>query len=372
MPRSRVHYVLRDRLIKQAIPGRRVGSLVLKLAVLFLLAVLLQQRGWSDTLALSTASGITISGGPNNYTGSLGSGNAFGISAPTTALQTADGYLYATTVTLKITGASHNSDFYAHLSANTSTAIKVYSCPYSADCALAANFTQLSVSPSGYTTTPGALVASSVANNGSRVVTVGIEILSGQSGGSAVPGLQTPTIHFYSDDRSDTSYDEAGLALSITIQSAIRLTLGPNGGLTPTVGSTTNYLMNFGSVNALGVGDPAAGVSEEVDTGGCRYSTPYLISPSFADQTTSNATLKYYNSTKFSTLVPSPVDLEDSDESGASYTVMPTTLGTAITKSAPSGTDIKRRIAVYIRRGNGSNFKAQSYSAIVTYQLTAQ
>jgi hypothetical protein len=213
------------------------------------------------------------------------------------------------------------------------------------------------------------LIASGVPNNGSRIVTVGIKVLSGRNGASAVTGLQTPTIHFYSDDVSDTSYDEANLALSLTIQSAIRLTLGAAGGLTPASGTTTNYLMNFGSLNALGVGDPAAGLTEAADATGCLYSTPYLISPSYASQSSSTATLKYWNSSTFG--ASTPLELRHSDQTGSSYSVMPTTQGTATTLSATSDTDITRRIAVYVKRGNGAGYLAGTYSAIVTYLLTA-
>ncbi len=217
------------------------------------------------------------------------------------------------------------------------------------------------------TASPGALVASSVPNNGSRIVTIGIKVVSALNGGSAVTGLQTPTIHFYSRDVSDASNDEANLALSITIQNAIRLTLGADGGLTPTSGTTTNYLMSFGNVNALGVGNPDPGITEAPDANGCLYSTPYLISPSYASQSSSTATLKYWNSGTFGA---SPLELRHSDQAGTSYTVMPTTQAGATTLSATSDTDIHRRIAVYVKRGNGSGYTAGSYSAIVTYLLT--
>jgi hypothetical protein len=368
MPRSRVHDALRDRLMNQPpIPGWRVGRVALKCAIVCWPIIFLQQRGWSDTLTLSQAAGgIAITGSGNNFAGSLGSANAFGVGAPSSGVSEiamTGGYLYASPVTLRVTGVNHASHFYAHLSTSSSSAIVVYSCAYAADCSQAANFTQLS------TASPGALIASSVPSGGYRTVTIGIKVVAGLNGGSAVTGLLTPTIHFYSDDVSDTSYDECNLALSITIEKAIRLTLGAAGGLTPTSGTTTNYLMNFGSLNALGVGDPAAGLTEAVDANGCLYSTPYLISPSYASQSSSTATLKYWNSSTFG--ASTPLELRHSDQTGGSYSVMPTTQGTATTLSATSGTDITRRMAVYVKRGNGAGYAAGTYSAIVTYLLTA-
>ncbi len=119
MPRSRVHYALRDRLMIQASPGWRVGRAVLKYGVVCWLAIFLQQRGWSDTLTPSTATGgITITGSGSNFAGSLGSGNAFGIGTPSTGVSEVamtSGYLYATPVTLRVTGAKNDSNFYAHL-----------------------------------------------------------------------------------------------------------------------------------------------------------------------------------------------------------------------------------------------------------------
>lgn len=76
------------------------------------------------------------------------------------------------------------------------------------------------------------------------------------------------------------------LAISVTVQSAVQLTLatGVSGGTPCTITAASDYSMSFGNVNGLGVGTPTCGAVTSVTSSDATYATSYQLTPRFSGQ----------------------------------------------------------------------------------------
>jgi hypothetical protein len=179
------------------------------------------------------------------------------------------------------------------------------------------------------------------------------------------------------------------LQINATVQSVISLTLstGSAAGITnhctPVSGSSPDYTMSFGTVDALGLSTPTCGKSFGL-TGSnpgvagtdAIYATDYVLTPAFAGQLGgTTGTIKAYVSTNFT-----PTNLQVVYDTANSSTLpaaatdfsnMPTTSGTAVpvATAALSGTGVTRFVGVRVMPTNGAGSSGAA-SATVTYTLT--
>ena len=103
-------------------------------------------------------------------------------------------------------------------------------------------------------------------------------------------------------------------------------------------------------------------------SGGERYSTPYLLQPSFAGFSSTTATIRAYVSTDFAH--PSQLELQDST-SGASFAALSKSAGipTTLTVAAASGATLTRYLGLFVSGQNGPGVFTGSDNATVTFTL---
>jgi len=166
------------------------------------------------------------------------------------------------------------------------------------------------------------------------------------------------------------------LAVNVTVQSAIQLTLAQNTGCAVGAGSGTDYAMNFGNVDALGINAGACGSKFVPATPGvsnAAYYSDYKLIPAFTSQSVSTNTIKAYVSTNFAKASLSAVYATSAPANIGALSALsissaaPTTLVT----NATSGTAVVSYIGVEIAPTNGAGLTGAD-SATITYTLTVQ
>ncbi len=166
------------------------------------------------------------------------------------------------------------------------------------------------------------------------------------------------------------------LQVSVTVQKALMLTLSTgSSGTTCTVNSGSDYTMNFGNVDALGVNTPCGSKFDPTTPGTtpAAYYTDYKLTPVFTNQASASATITAYVSTNFATLasVLSVVQANSTPAAIGNLAAMSTNSGspTSIGTGLASGTAITRYIGVQVQPTNGGTVSG-SDSATITYTMT--
>lgn len=329
----------------------------------------------AQTFSITTApGGLTVNSIGAIRWSSFGTMNALAVGTPSaglTALALNNGALYYTQYRLTATGlaAGHKAAVTAYVSTNFThpAALVVESCPYTGSCTASGGYAPLSTaagSPTTVIASPGI---------GNTTVTAGLAIfLPDNDGGSAYTGTDTAILSFTMKDlTSGTTVGTLTWYLNFpaqTVQNAVQLTLGtaPSGA---TIAPASDYSLNFGNVNALGIG-PGSGLATTSVTGGMVYSTPYLLNPAFAGMTSATATIKVYVSTNFAH--PALLILQDASASAGPFTAMPTTAGTArqIATAAADRSSITRYLGLFVSNVNGAAAFTGTDNATLTFTLT--
>lgn len=168
------------------------------------------------------------------------------------------------------------------------------------------------------------------------------------------------------------------LQVTVTVQKALRLTLSTgSSGTTCSVTSGSDFSMNFGTVDALGINTPC-GAKFDPTTPGVTpavYYTDYKLTPMFTNQAGTSATVTAYVSSNFATLnnVLSIVQANSAPGSIGALTAMSTNSGspTSVGSSLASGTAITRYLGVQVQPTNsGSTTVSGTDSATITYTMT--
>ena len=192
------------------------------------------------------------------------------------------------------------------------------------------------------------------------------------NGGSAFTGTETATITFSAVDANNTSRTaSATLAVSATVQTAVQFSLDTSSGLPVSAGGTTDYLIDYGTVDGLGVSS-GNGATKTTDSTGALYSTSYLVRPAFSSMTSTTGTVRMYVSSNFAHT--SLLQLQDSTTGATnSFSAILTNSAagsqTLISSSAASKSDITRYLGLFVFAVNGAGAFVGADSAVVTYTL---
>jgi len=327
-------------------------------------------------LKLGSAGGLTLTAVGGNYTAAFGTMNALGVGAPSaglTVIKLSNGALYYTPYQLSVTGGLSGTDtayVTAYLSANFlhSAALVVESCPSTSGCNASGNYSAMSTNLLSHTP-----VVPQPGMPKNSPATAGIAIfLPDNNGASAYTGsTDIAVITFTAYKNSDNSViDTTTLTLnSNTVQDAVQFQLGTAvSGLTVTPAS--DYSMNFGNVNALGIG-PSAGLTTSAQAGGIIYSTPYNLLPVFSDFSSTTARDKVCVSTTFTH--SAILQLEDSSTgSSGTFSNISTACGaaTSLMGSAANRSTITRYLGLFVSNVNGATAFNGTDTATLTYTLT--
>jgi len=350
----------------QRIARWRISLFALVLALSFLVP-----QAKAQTLTLSTApGGITILGGGAAFSGSFGTMNALAAGTPSagmTAIALSNGTLYYTPYNLRVSalgGAGRSASVTAYVSTNFAhpAALIAESCPSGSSCNSSGQYSVLSTSPATPTT-----VITSLGNN--QTTTAGLAVfVSDNNGASHFAGADTVRITFTITNLFNGRQKTVTLTLSATIQTAVQLTLSTApGGATITPASDFN--LNFGNVNALGIG-PGAGFTTSAVAGGMIYHTPYLLNPAFSAMASTTATIKVYVSMNFAH--PALLTMNDATATNGPYTAISTNVGaqTQITNAAANRSTITRYLGLFVSNVNGASAFNGTDTAVLTFTLT--
>ena len=303
---------------------------------------------------------------------SLGTMNALGLGTPAagiTATALTNGAIYFFSVQVTLTGVPNGdrADVTGYVSANFThaTAEVMENCPSNDNCALAASYSAYSLNaaaPSVVVPPPG------IVNN--ATVTIGFGVfVPDNDGANAFSGDDAATVTLNAFDT--TTGLNVGTATVLfspeTVQEAVQLVLSTApGGLTVT--PATDYSMNFGNVNGLGIG-PATGLTTVAAGGGTVYSTPYLVTPAYGDFTSTTGTIKVYVSTNFAH--PTVLIMEDAAAAAGPYNAISTTAAsqTVMTTTASDRASITRYLGLFVSKDNAAPFLGTD-NATLTYTLT--
>ena len=181
-----------------------------------------------------------------------------------------------------------------------------------------------------------------------------------------------------STDGVNVSTVSPTLQVSATVQKTIRLTLSTGtSGTTCTVATASDYSINFGNIDALGINTPCGSKFAPTTPGStaAAYFTDYRLTPTFTNQTSTSATVTAYVSSNFATLSSILTVVQANSSPGAigALTAMstasgsPTSLGTGLA----NGTAITRYIGVTVAPTNSAvGTVSGTDSATITYTMT--
>jgi hypothetical protein len=329
----------------------------------------------APSFALQQASGGlggTLVG--SNYLNTFGNMNPLALGTPQsglTATALSNGAIYFTPFQVQFSGlvGAQRASLTAYVSTNFAhpLALVVQNCPSSLTCTVSTGFSTMS----SIQAAPSTVVASL----GNATVIGGIGIfLPDNNGATAFSGVDNGAIVTYvmrdvaNNNILQTATWSFNAAPNNTLQTAIQLTLATaNGGLTVT--PANDYSMNFGNVNGLGFG-PAAGLTTVAATGGVVYSTPYLLTPVFADFKSTTATIKVFASKNFAH--PTALQADDAAAGAGPFTAIGLTAGTAtqITTTAADRSPITRFLGLFVSNANGATSFRGGDNATLTFTMT--
>jgi len=331
----------------------------------------------APTIHLQSApSGVSLAGSLNAVTMNLGNGNGLAVGTPAIGVvlaSLASGPVYSSAFTVSLTGWGGGASISvtAYVSANfvhaggASPLVAVMHCQ-AADCTVAANQQQLSTSSASPTA-----IRSGVADKTNFTSNVGA-LIGYVNGGSAFTGPDSATITFTAVDTANTGHsDTVTLTVSTTVQQAVQFSLATAGGLPVSAGGSTDYLVDFGTVDGLGVSS-GNGTTVSVTPAGARYSSPYLARPAFSSMTSTTGTVRMYVSGNFAHT--NLLQLQDSatgaaNTFGAISTSATPAQQTVISTSAQSKVSITRYLGLFVFNINGPGAFTGADSAVITYTL---
>jgi hypothetical protein len=132
--------------------------------------------------------------------------------------------------------------------------------------------------------------------------------------------------------------------------------------------STGVFALDFGDVNALGLGTPTAGVTVDVSSGtGALYTTPVTLTPRWAGFGGTTASISVMMDAGTGDLMSRTATREGA---AANSTVQPSTvLANIFTVNAANKTAITRYVGVFIGDGNGASAVSGAISSRLIYQV---
>jgi hypothetical protein len=192
-------------------------------------------------------------------------------------------------------------------------------------------------------------------------------------------GLGLSPAAFAATDAVNASSVSPTMQVTVTVQKAIRLTLSQGSSASAcAVTTASDFSMNFGNVDALGINTPTCGSKFDPATPGtsaAAFYTDYKLTPVFTNQSSTSATISAYVSTNFATLgnVLAVVQANSAPANIGALSATSTNSGspTSIGTGLASGTAITRYIGVTVQPTNsGSATVAGSDAATITYTMT--
>ena len=156
------------------------------------------------------------------------------------------------------------------------------------------------------------------------------------------------------------------LAMTANVDTAVQLNISTGaGGATVTGSNATGlFAVNFGNINGLGSGTPAAGVTVAIDgVDGALYTTPINLTPVYSGFTTETAALEVSQD--------GLGDITMTREGATAGTTAEVSTGipTPVAAGVASGATVERFVGFYVARGEESGAKVSTLIYTVTVAL---
>jgi hypothetical protein len=321
---------------------------------------------------LQTATGgVTISGSTPTYSTSFGALDAFGAGTPAagvTAIPVANGMLFYSPINFVMGNllGHHSGVIKAYVSSNFThpTAMILQGCASNATCTASGSYANISTNAGAPTT-----IVPNMPENSTATASIAI-VVPDNNGAGAFSGTDAATITFVgSDAQNGQALNTVTLSLNPqSLVTAIQLTLSTAiGGAA--INAASDYSIDFGNVNGMGVG-PAAGLTVVPVGGGVIYGTPYTLTPAFSNFTSTTGTIKVAVSTNFAH--SSVLSMSAASALAGPYSAISTSVGspTVITGTATSRTALTHYLGLLVTTINGASAFNGADSATLTYTLT--
>jgi len=240
------------------------------------------------------------------------------------------------------------------------------SCYPSAGCSSGGSFTTISLSAA----TPTPIIIAPGIKNSTVTASLGL-FVANTDGAGVTAGAETAILTLKATDLNNGGTSTVTLNFnnpSENLQTAVQLLLATApGGIT--ISPASDYSMNYGNVNGLGIA-PGAGLTVSAAAGGVIYATPYLIQPSFSTFSSTTSSVKVYVSMDF--VYPAILQLRDAAVLAGPYTAISKIAGaqTSLTTTAGGGTNVTRYLGLFVSNANGAGTFTGADSATLTYTLT--
>ena len=183
---------------------------------------------------------------------------------------------------------------------------------------------------------------------------------------------------FASTDAVNASTVSSTLAVNVNVVKAIRLTLATGTQCAVSAGSNTDFTMNFGTVDALGISAVTCGgkyAPAVPGTDAAKYYSDYTLTPVFSSQASMTGTISAYVSTDFTTAAGLLSVVQNNTLPGSAAALTPMSLSnvsqTSIGASLVNNAAVTRYIGVAVAPLNGAGTLTGAAAATVTYTLTA-
>ncbi|MBC7796638.1 MAG: hypothetical protein H7Z37_07185 [Pyrinomonadaceae bacterium] len=163
------------------------------------------------------------------------------------------------------------------------------------------------------------------------------------------------------------------LDITATVQNAIQVdidTASSGATVTGGTGSSSNgqFAVSLGTLNGLGVGGPAPGVTATPSTGGVLYSTPVRLTPRFSGLLSNAATVTVrLDAVNFTNAAGLATVREGADAANA---IPVTAVPLPVTTSAQNATPFNRTVGMFIPNGSTAVVNG-TIQARVVYQVLA-
>jgi hypothetical protein len=163
----------------------------------------------------------------------------------------------------------------------------------------------------------------------------------------------------------DASTTTSELEMSATVQTAVQLNISTGAGGASVSGSNATGLfsVNFGNVNGLGLGTPAAGISVVADPSGALYKTPINVTPIYSGFATETATLEVQQDAAGDVALTR----EGTSSISAGSTVS-TSTPAPVASGVESAVAIERFVGMYVSRSEAAGAK----TATLIYTITVE
>ena len=199
--------------------------------------------------------------------------------------------------------------------------------------------------------------------------------------------LMAATVAFSQTSATNTNKVTPTLQVSANVQKAVELTLSTGtvaaAHCAVAAGAGTDYSMNFGTVDGLGINagncnkfsPTTPGVTNAV------YWSDYQLTPVFSSQSVSTNTITAQVTTTFGgvangtsnlIIVRDTANSSTLPASAASFSNMGSASADTIATNAANGTAITRYVGIAVTPANGASVLTGNQSATVTFTLTVQ